>query len=313
MCLYALGMAIDLRALEHFVNVAESSGFAAAARKMRTSQPNLSRSIAQLEASMGAKLFERTTRGTAITEEGRRLLPHAISIINEMARAEALFETPPEEEIERIAIGVSPSLLYQGLPAALGALTQQPDKRNIVISTGTLEELLAQVRKHAVHAAVCIVPDYMSGRRSDHADVTFEELADEEMIPVARSGHPVFARAPTMADLSGHDWVVPHQMSVSYRFESAFFRRNLTVPAQRLNCSSMHLLRTAMLDWSLLGIVPRFLVERELAEGTLRVLDMPELHFPYSLSMITLKSAIPTEGVAAVLQSLRTHMQRVLG
>ncbi|MEG8013566.1 LysR family transcriptional regulator [Sphingomonas sp. 22R3R2A-7] len=303
-------MAIELRALEHFVNVAESSGFAAAARKMRTSQPNLSRSIAQLEASMGAKLFDRTTRGTAITEEGRRLLPHAISIINEIARAQSLFETPQEEEIEQVGIGVSPSLLYRGLPAALGALTQHPDKRNIVISTGTLEELLEQVRKHAVHAALCIVPDYMSGRRSDHADVTFQELADEEMIPVARSGHPVFAGERSMADLSAYDWVVPHQMSVSYRFESAFFRRNLTVPAQRLNCSSMHLLMTAILDWSLIGIVPRFLVERELAGGTLRVLDMPELHFPYALSMITLKSAIPTQGVAAVLQSLRTHMQR---
>ncbi len=303
-------MTIELRALEHFVNVAESSGFAAAARKMRTSQPNLSRSIAQLEASMGAKLFDRTTRGTAITEAGRRLLPHAISIINEIARAQSLFETPQEEEIEQVGIGVSPSLLYRGLPAALGALTQHPDKRNIVISTGTLEELLEQVRKHAVHAALCIVPDYMSGRRSDHADVTFQELADEEMIPVARSGHPVFTHEPSMAGLSDYDWVVPHQMSVSYRFESAFFRRNLIVPAQRLNCSSMHLLMTAILDWSLIGIVPRFLVDRELAAGTLRVLDMPELHFPYALTMITLKSAIPTAGVAAVLQSLRTHMQR---
>lgn len=303
-------MAIELRALEHFVRVAESSGFAAAARKLRTSQPNLSRSIAQLEASMGAKLFDRTTRGTAITEEGRRLLPHAIAIINEIARAQSLFETPQEEEIEQVGIGVSPSLLYRGLPAALATLTQHPDKRNIVISTGTLEELLEQVRKHSVHVALCIVPDYMSGRRSDHADVVFQELAQEEMIPVARSGHPVFASEPSMADLSRHDWVVPHQMSVSYRFESAFFRRNLAVPAQRLNCSSMHLLMTAILDWSLIGIVPRFLVERELAAGTLRVLNMPELHFPYALSMITLKSAVPTEGVLAVLQSLRTHMLR---
>lgn len=301
-------MAIELRALEHFVSVAESSGFAAAARKLRTSQPNLSRSIAQLEASMGAKLFERTTRGTAITDEGRRLLPHAIAIINELARAQSLFETPQEEEIEQIGIGVSPSLLYRGLPAALGALTQHPDKRNIVISTGTHEELLDQVRRHVVNVALCIVPDYMSGRGRDHADLIFQELADEEMIPVARSGHPVFAGETSMAELSRHDWVVPHQMSVSYRFESAFFRRNLPVPAQRLNCSSMHLLMTAILDWSLIGIVPRFLVERELAAGTLRVLDMPELHFPYALSMITLKSAIPTDGVAAVLQSLRTHM-----
>jgi LysR family transcriptional regulator of gallate degradation len=301
-------MTIDLRALEHFVGVAESGGFAAAARKLNTSQPGLSRSIAQLESSLGAKLFERTTRGTMVTEEGRRLLPHALSILSEVGRAQSLFETGPSDTAEQLVIGVSPSLLYRGLPEALEEITARPDKLNVIVRSGTIEELLDQVRRREMTIAVCFVPNYMSGRRSDHADVVFEELTEETMFPVARADHPIFTSIggePTLPALSAHDWVIPHQMSVSYRFESAFFRRNLPIPIQRLNCSSMFLLKRAILDWSLIGIVPHFLVDDEIAAGTLRPLELPELQFPYALSVITARSATLSPGATMVLEVLR--------
>jgi len=230
------------------------------------------------------KLFERTTRGTVVSEEGRRLLPHALSILNEVGRAESLFETAAIDTVEQLVLGVSPTLLHRGLPDALAEITARPDKLNIVVRSGTIEELLEQVRRREMTIALCFVPNYMSGRRSDHADVVFEELSEETMFPVARTDHPVFVNELTLPALSAHDWVIPHQMSVSYRFESAFFRRNLPIPTQRLNCSSMYLLKRAILDWSLIGIVPHFLVDTEIAAGALRTLEVPKLQFPYALS-----------------------------
>ncbi len=53
--------------------VAEAGSFTEAARRLGTSQPALSRQIASLEESIGAKLFHRHARGLALTHEGEQL------------------------------------------------------------------------------------------------------------------------------------------------------------------------------------------------------------------------------------------------
>jgi hypothetical protein len=52
--------------------VVRSGGFAAAARSLNVSQPGISRAVARLEAQVGIRLLERTTRSVTLTDEGRR-------------------------------------------------------------------------------------------------------------------------------------------------------------------------------------------------------------------------------------------------
>ena len=52
--------------------VVRSGGFAAAARSLNVSQPAISRAVARLEAQVGIRLLERTTRSVSLTDEGRR-------------------------------------------------------------------------------------------------------------------------------------------------------------------------------------------------------------------------------------------------
>lgn len=64
----------DLRNLRSFTQVARHGSFAAAAAHLAISPPALSKSIARLEASLGVRLFVRTTRHMELTTEGARLL-----------------------------------------------------------------------------------------------------------------------------------------------------------------------------------------------------------------------------------------------
>src|ERR1700761_6436171 len=61
---------VHTRQLRYFLAVAESGSFRHAARQLYVTQPALSRSIKQLEASLGVRLFERSTRGTELTGAG---------------------------------------------------------------------------------------------------------------------------------------------------------------------------------------------------------------------------------------------------
>ncbi|MDO9709451.1 LysR family transcriptional regulator [Paracraurococcus lichenis] len=60
-----------------FVRVAELGGFSAAARALNTSQPAVSRQVADLEARLGARLLHRSSTGVSLTEEGRVFLDAA--------------------------------------------------------------------------------------------------------------------------------------------------------------------------------------------------------------------------------------------
>ncbi len=71
-----------------FVAVAEESGFAAAARRLRLSAPKVTRAVASLEQRVGTSLLLRTTRSVRLTESRQRYLGDCRRILAELAEAE---------------------------------------------------------------------------------------------------------------------------------------------------------------------------------------------------------------------------------
>lgn len=78
-----------LQGMRVFVRVAESGGFAGAARALSMSPAAVTRAVAALEAMIGARLFIRTTRSVKLTEAGGRYLEDCRRILAEIAEAEA--------------------------------------------------------------------------------------------------------------------------------------------------------------------------------------------------------------------------------
>lgn len=74
--------------LHTFVGVADSGGFAAAARKLSMSPPAVTRHVSMLEDHLGTRLFVRTTRSLRLTESGERFLGDARRILAELVEAE---------------------------------------------------------------------------------------------------------------------------------------------------------------------------------------------------------------------------------
>jgi DNA-binding transcriptional LysR family regulator len=76
-------------AMRVFVRVAQRAGFAAAARELRVSPAAVTKQIAALEARVGARLLERTTRRVALTEAGRVYLERCLECVQTFDDAEA--------------------------------------------------------------------------------------------------------------------------------------------------------------------------------------------------------------------------------
>ena len=77
-----------LHAMSVFVAVAETQGFAAAARRLHMSPPAVTRAVAALEAHLGVKLLNRTTRHVRTTDAGQRYLEDARRVLLEADAAD---------------------------------------------------------------------------------------------------------------------------------------------------------------------------------------------------------------------------------
>ena len=77
------------QAMRIFVKVADTGSFAQSARQMHLSAPGVTRSIAALEALIGARLFHRTTRAVKLTDAGQRYLEDCRRILADIEEAEA--------------------------------------------------------------------------------------------------------------------------------------------------------------------------------------------------------------------------------
>lgn len=102
------GAAMDLESLRGFVLVANEGSIAQAAPQMYLSVSALSRRLQELERQLGVKLFERTSRGIAVSNAGKRLLGHATAVLqaaDEMCAAVSVLDEVPE-----VRLGLSPGV-----------------------------------------------------------------------------------------------------------------------------------------------------------------------------------------------------------
>ena len=78
---------MELRQLRYFLGVCEAGSLLQASARLHIAQPALGQQIAALEHELGVKLFTRSTRGMALTPEGRTFAEHAKVVLTDADRA----------------------------------------------------------------------------------------------------------------------------------------------------------------------------------------------------------------------------------
>lgn len=103
----AAAMAFTLRQLQYFVAAAEHGSVSRAAQALSISQSAVTEAVKDLEADLGVRLFDRHSRGLALTHKGQRFLRHAAAILAEVSGARRAFETAQEELAGSLHLGVT--------------------------------------------------------------------------------------------------------------------------------------------------------------------------------------------------------------
>lgn len=111
---------MDLAALVDFVTVARHGGFGRASRASGRPKATLSRRVAELEASLSLRLFERGARMIKLTEEGRALLERAGALLTELDETAAAIASGGDRPRGRLRIS-APLLFSQTAMGKLAA------------------------------------------------------------------------------------------------------------------------------------------------------------------------------------------------
>jgi LysR family transcriptional regulator, benzoate and cis,cis-muconate-responsive activator of ben and cat genes len=123
---------MDLRQIRYFLALATELNYTRAASQLNISQPPLTRHIQQLEHSIGVMLFERSTRGVALTQAGKIFLEEARKIVALADQAVNKTKLAHQGQIGRLDIGIFGSSTISVIPTLLIELRKtHPD---IVIS-----------------------------------------------------------------------------------------------------------------------------------------------------------------------------------
>lgn len=134
-----------LAAMQVYVSVVETHGFARAAEVLGLPRSTVSRVIRELESWLGIQLLQRTTRKLSITAEGLRYYDECKRILTDIAAMESSFPTRSEQPGGRFKVGMPHSLarhcIIPGLPSFL---RQYPGLEVMLCSSDNVEDIIRE-------------------------------------------------------------------------------------------------------------------------------------------------------------------------
>lgn len=245
-----------------FARVVEAGSFSEAARRSGTSRSAISKAVAKLEKSLGAHLLNRTTRHLSLTEIGASVAEHCRRILDEAIEAEKLVGSLSSEA--RGVLRVSASVAFGTLhvaPALAEFLQRHPDLKidlsitdrwvnlaeegfdvAIQVSSDPPPNLVARPLA-PIRRKLCATPDYFLRRGIPQ---TPAELSDHNCLDYTRSG-----------ELGRWRFIGPNG--------------EISVPVNGpLHVNDDEALSQAVLGGLGLGLLPTFIVGRDLQRGNLQ-------------------------------------------
>jgi DNA-binding transcriptional LysR family regulator len=206
-----IGRRMKLHDLHVLMTVVQAGSMNKAAALLNTTQPAVSRSIAELEHVLGVRLLDRHQQGVEPTGYGRALLSCGVAVFDDLRQGVKNIEFLADPTAGEVRIGCSPTLAASFVSLVVDQLSRRYPRMMLHVHDAGPETLYSDLHKRNV--------DFLIARRwgpiaDDQLD--FEFLVSDSYVVAACIQHPLARRRTTkLAELVDESWVMPLRGSVA--------------------------------------------------------------------------------------------------
>ncbi len=195
---------MDISTLKAFVAVAETNSFSIAAERVFLTQPAVSKRIATLEGELGVKLFDRMGKSISMTEAGRKLLPRATNMLQEMEDIKRSISNLSGDVTGNLKMGISHHIGLHRIPPILRKFRHRhPDVQFDIRFLGS-EAACHAVAQGKLEMGIVTLPT----DAPVNLDIT--KLWHDPLQFVVSHEHPLAkVEQPTLEDLIKHPALLP--------------------------------------------------------------------------------------------------------
>lgn len=237
-----------------FYHVAKAGGFTQAARQLRISQPSLSKSVGLLESREGVRLLERTKKGVRLTSEGERVYTECEALIQSLERVEQSLRGTKKSLSGFLRIAASDHIANYLLPKVLIQFQKEHPEVLPSVYTGTPRDIATEVLNRQSDLGLFFTP-------VSSASLSIEPVLSVEFLVVGSKRATQSLESISLVGSIQRDY---HQHPAQTLLESLGRKGNVVFES-----NSQEMQKRLAIQGECIAVLPRFMIEKELASGQL--------------------------------------------
>ncbi len=295
---------LKLRHLTVLLEVVEQGSMAKAAKRLATSQPFVSKAIADLERTLGVRLLDRGARGVEPTVYGRALLKRGAAILDDLRASVSELEFLADPTAGTLRIGSTEAMAASLLPIIIDRLSRRYSRMAfevVLADSATLQERDLRGRRI----------DVAFGQRSDAIlpgdDLDVTVIYRDHLCVVAGVENPwARRRNVALADLVDERWCLPPPAHpVRSLVVDAFRRSGLREPQNVVTAVSAPFTSGLIAKGQCLGVLGYVYHRAYVDRDHLKVLPVELPAKAWQISAVTLKQRAPNPMAKRFLECAR--------
>lgn len=288
--------------------VVEAGSMGRAAERLATSQPAISRAIADLERGLGVRLLDRGRRGVEPTSYGRALIKRGVAVFDELQQGVRDIEFLADPTAGELRVGASIALAAGFVAAAVDRLTRQHPRLNFQLFAGDTAVAYRALEERRIDLAIVHMIEPLPTQELD-AEILFHE---PQVVAAAPENRWTRRRSVELADLIDERWTLAiGDTQFGSLAREAFRARGLGLPGSLIT-SSLPVRQALVATGRYLTMVPRVVLAFAPASTALQrvAVDLPTTRRPVGL--VTVKNRTLSAAAQLFTDSVRQMAKPLL-
>lgn len=279
---------VNLELYKVFYTVAKCGSLTKAAEELYISQPAVSQSIKQLETQLGVSLFNRTHRGMELSAQGGKVIFHKVEeALGLFHEAQVMLSQINSSATGTIRIGASDTIFEYVLSDKIVEFREKYPAVKIELVSDYSPQTLEELKNAEIDVAFVNLPMQVDEALLLHGN--FQRLTD--VFIVGEKYAELSGESIALAELKKYPLITLGKDTVATKSLNGFLSSVGINLSPSIEVGSFELMKRLVAKGMGVGVIPKEYAEKELADGTLKIVETDPALSVRSVGMVLPKNA----------------------